>query len=79
MKTTIDIDDAVLVEAKRRAAEAGMTLRAYVEDALRDRLLARPASETGFELDLPVVHGERRPAVEVADRRALYDLMEGDE
>jgi Arc/MetJ family transcription regulator len=76
MKTTLDLDDRLLREAKRRAAASGTTLRAFVEDALRSRLLPRPARGRRFRLKLPVVTGTRPPAVDVSDRRALYDFME---
>ena len=35
MRTTLDLNDAVLKEAKRRAAENGRSLTAFIEDALR--------------------------------------------
>ena len=35
MKTTIDISDALFNEAKRRAARNGLTLRALIEQSLR--------------------------------------------
>ena len=38
MKTTVDIADPILREAKRLAARRGTTLRAVIEDALRDAL-----------------------------------------
>jgi len=77
MKTTLDLDDALLTEAKRRAAAAGSSLKSYVEDALRARLLPRPGKkEERFRLKLPVVEGTAPPAVEVMDRRALYDLLD---
>lgn len=78
MKTTVDLDDALLRQAKRRAAEAGVPLRMYIEDALRARLAPRPAEERTFKVELPVVAGTAPPAVDVADRDALYDLMERD-
>jgi hypothetical protein len=76
MKTTIDIDDEVLRLAKQRAAAAGIPLRAYIEEALRARLLPRPRGRDKFKLELPIVRGKGPPAVDVADRNALYDLME---
>lgn len=76
MKTTLDLDDELLAEAKRRAAASGTTLKAYVEDALRARMLPKPAARTRYRLDLPVVRGEAPPAVDVADRNALYDFLD---
>jgi hypothetical protein len=76
MKTTLDLDDELLRLAKKRAAAAGLTLRAYVEDALRSQLLPRPQQRRHFRLELPIVEGRAPPAVNIADRDALYDLME---
>ena len=41
VKTTIEIADGLLLEAKRRAARDGTTLRALVEEGLRTVLGAR--------------------------------------
>jgi hypothetical protein len=78
MKTTIDLDDELLRQAKQRAAAAGLPLRAYIENALRAQLLPRARGRKAFRLVLPVVAGKAPPAVDVADRNALYDLMERD-
>ena len=78
MKTTIDLDDELLRLAKQGAAAAGISLKAYLEDALRARLLPRPRTAQGFSLDLITVDGTAPPAVDIADRNALYDLMERD-
>jgi len=43
MKTTIEISDALLEQARRRASERGTTLRALVEEGLRGVLGAQPA------------------------------------
>ncbi len=76
MKTTLDLDDELLRRAKQRAAAEGVPLRQYVEDALRARILPASKKRTAFKLTLPVVRGKAPPAVDVADRNALYDLME---
>ncbi len=78
MKTTLDLDDVLLMEAKRRASLSGCTLKAFVEEALRARLLPRPEAVPPFKLKLPVVDGSAPPAVDVADRRTLYDFMSDD-
>lgn len=78
MKTTVDLDEQLLRLAKQHAAASGLTLRAYIENALRAQLLPTPERRAPFKLEVPIVEGARRPAVEVADRDALYDLMERD-
>ncbi len=45
MKTTLDIPDDLLIEAKSIAAKRRTTLKAMVEHALRREI--RPTSETG--------------------------------
>lgn len=77
MKTTLDLDARLLREAKKRAASSGMTLKAFVEDALRARMAPAPHRAKRTRLRLPVVEGTAPPAVEVTDRRALYDFMTG--
>lgn len=76
MKTTLDLHDDTLRAAKARAAAEGLTLTAFVEEALRARLAPRPRSTQPFRLQLKTVRGTAKPAVDVADRNALYDLME---
>ena len=41
MRTTLDIDDALLTEAKRRAVAKGSTLTAFVEHTLAAALADR--------------------------------------
>ncbi len=76
MKTTLDLDDALLIEAKHRANLAGSTLKAFVEEALRARLLPSRETANPFKLSLPVVEGTAPSVVDIADRRQLYDFMD---
>jgi len=76
MKTTLNLDEKLLGRAKKLAASQGVTLTAFIEDALRTRITPRPKSTRRFELKLPTVRGERPPAVDVADRSTLLDLLE---
>ena len=76
MKTTLDLDDAILAQAKRRSAALGTTLKAFVEDALRARLVRAPAGKKPFRYEMKVVHGTRPPAIDVSDRRALHDFLD---
>jgi len=75
MKTTLNLDDGLLREAKKRAAEEGTTLTHVVEEALRGALTPQPETER-YEFQPVTVRGTRAPAVNIDDRDALYDFME---
>jgi hypothetical protein len=49
MKTTVEIPDSLLEEAKRLASREGTTVRALVEEGLR-RTLSERKRATGFRL-----------------------------
>lgn len=76
MRTTLNLDDSLMKAAKRLASERGTTLTKVVEGALRGELNPGPEAVEAFELEIPIVTGRRSPVVDVADRRALYDLIE---
>ena len=76
MRTTVKIDDSLLVEAKTRAARSGRTLNEVFEDALREAFARREGA--GRRVDLPVFRGGRvMPGVDLDDSAALLDLMDG--
>lgn len=76
MRTTIKIDDALLAEAKARAARTGTTLNSVVENALRASFAERP--ERREPVSLPTFPGGRLQAgVDLDDSAALLELMEG--
>ena len=76
MKRTLNISDAVMKELKQEAARQGCTMSERVERALRTRLQERPVAA-----ELPPLPefdmGEAR--VDVADRDALYEIVEEEE
>jgi hypothetical protein len=74
MKTTLNIDDAVMVALKREAARQGVTMSELVESALR--LMLRSQRKRGRIPALPRFRSGG-PLVDVADRDALYQAMEG--
>ena len=59
-RTTLDIDDAVLRELKKKAASQGRTLQSVVNEHLK-RSAATPAEST-YRLDLEGWRAEPRPA-----------------
>jgi hypothetical protein len=79
MRTTLDIDDAVLRAAKKRAADEGKTLTRVIEEALRALLGAKVRTRAGARRRFrPLVKSGRLIAgVDLADRDALYERMEG--
>jgi plasmid stability protein len=74
MKTTLVIDDGIMARLREEAARQGRTMSELVEAALRRMLEARPAT-----LDLVELPGWESGGslVDVADRDALYQAMEG--
>ena len=76
MKTTLNLNDQVLRQAKGRAAREGITLSRFVEDAVRARLAAVRDGKTLFRMRLITVKGDRPPNVDIGDRRALYDVID---
>lgn len=74
MKTTLNIDDGVMAELKREAVRQGRTMSELVETALR--LLLRAQRKRTALPDLPTFRGGEL-LVDIADRDALYQAMEG--
>jgi len=74
MKTTLNIDDTVMAQLKREAARQQRTMSELVETALRS--LFRSPKKRAPVAALPTFHsGGTR--VDIADRDALYQAMEG--
>jgi len=74
MKTTLNIDDKVMVELKREAVRQGRTMSEMVESALR--LLLRSQRKRQKIGTLPTFYSGGA-LVDIADRDALYQAMEG--
>lgn len=74
MKTTIDITDHLLDDAKRLAASEGTTVRALVEEGLRD-VVARRRARPAFHLrDASVAGRGLQPEVDAASWDELRAL-----
>jgi hypothetical protein len=58
MKTTVEIADSLLAEARKVAEREGTTLRAVLEDALRKSLEARRKTTSAFKLRLVTFRGD---------------------
>ena len=75
MKTTLNIDATVMAELKREAARQGRTMSELVEMALR-LLLRSQHKRRGALPPLPKFDCGGT-LVDISDRDALYDAMEG--
>ena len=74
VKTTIDIADPVLREARKVAAREGTTLRSLIEEGLR-RVLADKRRKSPFRLRLVTVGGRGlRPELQGASWDEIRDL-----
>ena len=76
MRTTVEIGDELLRQAKARAASDGTTLRRVVEAALRSYLSGRSRPKK-YTLRWRTERGRLRPGVDLDDREALFDVMDG--
>ena len=77
MRTTLDLDDELMRNLKRRSADMGRTLTSLVEEALRAMLERHSRPEPGYRLKWTVVPGGPRPGIDLSDRDALMDTMDG--
>lgn len=76
MRTTINIDDQLLMYAKLQATQQGCTLKQVIEDALRE-FFSRHSLERG-PVKLETVSGAgTKPGVNLDDGRSLNDIMDG--
>jgi hypothetical protein len=77
MRTTMRIDERLLADAKKLAAETGRTLTSVLEDALREALARRSTRVRRAPVRLKTVKGDGiRPGVDLDDTASLLDLME---
>lgn len=61
MKTTLEIPDPVFRRAKAKAAERGQALRAFVTEALQEKLAGRPTQLSREQAPFMKGFGQLRP------------------
>ena len=77
MKTTIEISDSLLDEAKRLAAKEGTTIRSYVEQGLR-RIVAERKSRGLFRLRKATFKGNGlQPGADATWERIRETIYQG--
>ena len=72
------LDDALLIEAKKWAADHGRSLTAVIEDALRETLSRKsPSLAAKGKISFPTFKGRGlRPGVDLDSSAALLDVMD---
>lgn len=75
MKTTLNLDDQVMKNAKKRASRDGITFTALVENAIKAKLLQEP-QKVNYHFKPKIVTGTRPPNVDISDRNALYEVID---
>ena len=78
MRTTMDINDELLRAVKAHAADTRKTLKATVEQALRE-FLAGPVRTAPEAPPIPVFRGQGvQPGVDLTDNAALEAIMDAE-
>ncbi len=78
MRTTIRINQHLLAEAKKRAADRGTTLTAVIEDSLRQSFArSDPKHPQKLFRIKPFGRGGLRPGIDLDDTASLLDRIEG--
>ena len=80
MKTTLNIDDQLLAEAKALAAHQRTSLTRIIEEGLHLRLRARPAAGRRAKVMLPLLKGGGGlvAGVDPLSNKALLDALGDD-
>jgi len=79
MRTTLNLDDHLMRALRLHAAHTGRTMTEIVELALREQLDRESKPAAPYRLHWVTVRGAAQPGVDLTDRDALLDRMEGRE
>jgi hypothetical protein len=76
MRTTVNLPDDLLQQAKLYAASRGATLTQVLEDSLRTQLSRQQDERRSERVPLPTAPGAPRPGIDLDDSAALLDVMD---
>jgi hypothetical protein len=76
MKTTLDLPDELLIEAKKKAAEQRRPLRALVEEGLRLVLRQSNPQKRRKQVRLVTVKGGIARGLDLSNREAMYEWIQ---
>ena len=75
--TTLHLNDDLARAVEEQARRSGKTLSEVIEGTLREIFLEKKPANTNYELRWVTVKGESQPDVDISDRNALFESMEG--
>lgn len=76
MRTTINIDEQLLMYAKLQATQQGCTLKQVIEDALREFFSRHSLDRDPVKLET-VSGAGLKPGINLDNGRSLNDIMDG--
>ena len=76
MRTSLNLNDNLLWQAKKQAALRGITLTQLMEEALQAMVNVRKPAAPKFKLALLTKMGRVLPGVDLNDRDSLFDRMD---
>ena len=77
MRTTMNVDDQLLMQAKAQAAASGVTLAKLIEDALRESFIRRENVENRGQIRLITMKGTgTRAGIDLDNSQSLLEIME---
>ena len=76
MRTSLDFNDALLIEAKRIALEQHSSLKAVVEDALRAFITAKRQQQQVTPVWPVCTEAQPVPEADMSSTQALMDLTD---
>ncbi len=81
MKTTLDINDTLIANAKALAAQQRTSLTRLVEEGLRMRLTQVARNKRVTSLKLPVFDGRTGlvPGIDPSNNSSMLDAADGDD
>ena len=79
MKTTLELPDELLIEAKKRAAEQRRPLRALVEEGLRLALRKPERQSRKKQVRLITVKGGLPRNLDLSNREAMHKWLDENE
>ena len=73
-RTTLVLDDNLLRQMKKKAADEGRSLQAVANELIRRGLATRP--HQNYRLRLQGWQAELQPGIDILDRNSLFEAMD---